>query len=188
MLFRSRQKKSLWRFLRGWLWPRKGLERPWIYLRHRIIRLPDTPHRIAAGVASGVAASLTPFIGLHFIMAGLIAWLVRGNIIASAIGTAVGNPWTFPFIWLGTYKLGVLFLGMRARPDPFIGFSWDMLWHQPMALFGPVMGPMTLGALPLAFVSWWLTYWLLKRGIAFYRARRGERRMRRQGGGAATPA
>ena len=29
----------------------------------------------------------------------------------SAIGTAVGNPWTFPFIWAAIYRTGAFILG-----------------------------------------------------------------------------
>ena len=47
-------------------------------MTHRIKRLPGTPQSIAAGVACGVAASFTPFIGLHFVLAALFAWLVGG--------------------------------------------------------------------------------------------------------------
>jgi len=154
-----------------WMWPRKGHLRPWLYLRHRVVRLPDTPHRIAAGVASGVAASLTPLIGFHFLLAGVLAWALRGNIIASAIGTAVGNPWTFPFIWLFTYKIGVLVLGRTADENAVKGLSFENLFNDP----GAVVGPMMLGALPLALLSWCGTYFILKYMIAFYRARKKKR-------------
>lgn len=136
------------------------------------MRLPGTPHGIAAGLASGVAASLTPFIGLHFLLAALLAVIVRGNVIASTFGTIVGNPWTFPFIWLVTYKLGVKALGMQAHAHPFAGLTWTSLVENPMILFGPVLGPMMLGALPLAFLGWWATYWPMKRLVGYYRARR----------------
>ena len=69
----------------------------------RLKRLQGTPYSIATGFACGVAISFTPFIGFHMILAALTAWLIRGNIIASAIGTIVGNPWTFPFIWLAVF-------------------------------------------------------------------------------------
>ena len=35
----------------------------------------------------------------HILLAMLLALLIRGNLIASGIGTVVGNPWTFPLIW-----------------------------------------------------------------------------------------
>ena len=53
--------------------------------------MPGTSGSIAIGVASGVAASFLPFIGLHFLIAALIALLLRGNVLASAIGIAGGT-------------------------------------------------------------------------------------------------
>ena len=57
---------------------------------------------VAAGVAAGAFTSFTPFMGLHFLFAALFAWAIRGNLLASALGTFVGNPLTFPFIWAAT--------------------------------------------------------------------------------------
>lgn len=188
MLFRSRKKRNWWQLFSAFIWPRGGVGRGLSYLRHRLARLPDTPHRIAAGLAAGVAASLTPFIGLHFLLAALIAYITRGNLIASAIGTAVGNPWTFPFIWLFTYKLGVKALGMPASARPFADLTWTTIIENPMALFGPVLGPMLLGAIPLALLGWWLTYWLVKRLVTYYRARRAARLAARQNGQNIKPA
>ena len=45
-----------------------------------------------------------------------IAYIVRANIVAAAIGTVAGNPWTFPFIWLWTYWLGRKILGGWGNP------------------------------------------------------------------------
>ena len=73
-----------------------GLKRTLKYWLHRISRIPDSTYAISAGIAFGASISFTPFVGLHFILAGLLAWVFRANIIASAIGTIVGNPWTFP--------------------------------------------------------------------------------------------
>ena len=88
--------------------PRKGWRRGYLYLGKRVQRLPDSPHRIALGFACGVMASFTPFFGFHFVIAAALAFITRGNILASAIGTFVGNPLTFPFI-AGT----AMYLGHR---------------------------------------------------------------------------
>ena len=46
--------------------------------------------------------------------------------LASAIGTAVGNPWTFPLIWAATYELGTrLGFGTDAGGDEVTG-----LWQR----------------------------------------------------------
>ena len=86
MLFKRRHKRSPGVVARELIWPRAGWRRTLIYLRHRIQRLPGTPYVIAGGLACGVAVSFTPFIGLHFILAAVLAWVLRTSIIASAIG------------------------------------------------------------------------------------------------------
>src|SRR3546814_12530299 len=110
-MFKRRMPLPFHRRARAFLWPRGGWRLSGPYVAHRLRRLPGPPYRIAAGFASGAAISFTPFIGLHFVLATLLALCIRGNIVASAIGTMVGNPWTFPLIWLWTYSLGHWLLG-----------------------------------------------------------------------------
>ena len=81
------------------------------YYSHRVGRIDDSPYRLAAGLACGVAVSFSPFIGFHVLLAVVIAFVIRANMFAAAIGTIAGNPWTFPFIWALTYKVGALFSG-----------------------------------------------------------------------------
>ncbi|MEO3429770.1 DUF2062 domain-containing protein [Pelagibius sp. CAU 1746] len=157
------------------LWPRGGWRRSGAYVAHRLRRLPGTPYRIAAGFASGAAVSFTPFIGLHFVLAALLALLVRGNIIAAAIGTAIGNPWTFPLIWIWTYSLGRWVLGadsLTALPDDL---SFQHIFENPLE----VLLPMVVGAIPTALVAWFVFFWPLQRTVAGYQKAR-RRRLRRR--------
>src|SRR5690625_493920 len=111
MVFGRRKPQSLLSRLRALLWPRRGFRQSARYIAHRLSRLPSTPYRIAAGFACGAAVSFTPLIGFHFLSAALLALVVRGNLIASALGTVVGNPWTFPFIWAWTFAFGRWMIG-----------------------------------------------------------------------------
>jgi len=181
VLFKSRQPRKFQEGLRNLVWPRKGFARTWHYLRFRLLRLPDTPHRIAAGVAAGVASSITPFVGLHFLVAAAIAWATRGNIIASAIGTFFGNPWTFPMIWWCTYELGNVILGVEGDETAIAGITWEAVAAHPVRTFVPLIEPMIVGAVPLALVAWWTSYLLLKGSVSYYRRRRDARLGRAQG-------
>ena len=69
------------------------------YYKLRLARLPDSNYAISSGFACGAMVSFTPLLGLHFVLAVVFAYLIRGNFIAALIGTVVGNPLTFPFIW-----------------------------------------------------------------------------------------
>jgi len=134
--------------------------------------MPDTPHRLAAGFASGVACSFTPLVGFHFVLAGLLALAVRGNLVASAFGTIAGNPWTFPVIWSTTFMVGSRITQSSSRGNPFESVQLSAILSDPWGVFGPIITPMLLGAIPLAIVSWTVTYFLLVRFFRFYRAKR----------------
>jgi uncharacterized protein (DUF2062 family) len=161
--------------LRGWLWPDIGWRRLGIYLVKRVTRLPGTPHSIAAGLACGTAISFTPFIGLHTLLSVLLSFLVRGNYLAAIIGTLVGNPWTFPVIWLVTYQAGHYMLGStpsRAAPEPEL----TSRWYEIRAL----IWPMTVGGVPLGALAGVAVYCPLVRLIAASQEARRRRRERRR--------
>ncbi|MFV0359287.1 DUF2062 domain-containing protein [Tropicimonas sp.] len=115
MVFKRRDRRSWSRIVAETIWPRGGWGRAALYIKHRIRRLPDTPHRIARGIFSGVFVSFTPFYGLHFLTAFLVARLIGGNALAAMLATFVGNPVTFPFIAAISLKLGYWLLGLK--PD-----------------------------------------------------------------------
>lgn len=164
MLFRRRQKLSRWDRLKLMLWPQRSFSRSIQYFSKRVLRLTATPHAIAAGVAAGAFASFTPLIGFHFILAFAIAYVIAGNMVAAGIGTAIGNPLTFPFIWTATYKLGHKMLdgphGLHGRE---IDLERLLRQLEVTQLWEPVLKPMLLGSLPIglptALVFYGLTYW-----------------------------
>ncbi|MDA7948267.1 MAG: DUF2062 domain-containing protein [Hyphomicrobiaceae bacterium] len=145
------------------------------YIAHRMRRLRATPYAIAVGCAAGVFAAFTPFLGLHFILAGLIAWIARGSIIAAALGTFFGNPLTFPLIWFGSYKLGAWMLGMKGniKNIDLSGGIFDkseQIW--------PLLKPMTVGGIPLGIVAAAIAYFIAKKASEAYREKRRLRQQR----------
>jgi uncharacterized protein (DUF2062 family) len=178
--------------LRDFVWPRSGWRRSTEYLRHRIFRLPGTPYAIAAGLACGAAVSFTPFVGFHFVLAAILAWLLRASIVASAVGTAVGNPWTFPFIWVWVYELGtwmgvggVSAAGNLDFTGLFAAILLALLRFDMAYLFEtawPIMKPMLAGCVPTAIVVWLGFYLPVKPMIETYHHRRLARRRRRSRG------
>lgn len=167
-MFARRRPLSVLNRARQLAWPSMGWRRAFNYLSHRMSRIPGTPYRIAAGVASGAAVSFTPFIGFHFVLAALLAVLLRANVIASALGTAIGNPWTFPLIWAWTYSCGVWILDRGNHGGPK-GDSLRYIFEHPLE----VLWPMTLGGVLSAVAVWGVTYVLVYRLVSEYqRARR----------------
>jgi len=175
-VFRRRRKRTLQSRGLEILWPRMGWRRAGRYYVFRIKRLPGTPYTIACGFALGAAVSFTPFIGFHFVIAGLIAWALRANILASAIGTAVGNPWTFPGIWFGVLWLGSKILGRDMPALTFSDLSLTMIFDH----FSTIGVPMIVGGVPAGLVAWVVFYIPIHRAISNYQHHRHTSRIKRQ--------
>ena len=197
-MFRQRQKPTLQDRLGGYFWPRTGWKRTFKYVLARLSRIPASSQSIAAGFACGAAMSFTPFVGLHFVLAAILAWLLRVNILSAFIGTVIGNPWTFPFIWVWIYELG-RWMGIgngpgAARSMDFSGFfgrlleaalSMDMGFMLETA--APIFWPMFVGSLPTAVGAWFAFYFLLKPVVVTYKKRRERRRLKKMADKVETP-
>lgn len=176
MLFRRRKPADWWERTRTLLWPRRSFWRSAQYFVKRVLRLTATPHAIAAGVAAGVFVSFLPYLGFHFLLAAAFAWLMAGNIIASAFGTAIGNPLTFPFIWASSYKLGCAILGTNAvHGEQPIQLGRMLHRLEFWQLWEPLLKPMTVGGIPIGMVFAVSLYFLTRWGVAAFRRQRQNR-------------
>jgi len=138
-----------------------GWKRSLRYIKHRVLRLSDSTRNVALGLSIGLGVSFTPLLGTHFIQAGIIAYIMRGNPIAAMIGTFIGNPFTFPFFWWAGYSFGAHLFnllgigGIETLPeDGALVEMWTLLLNHPTTLFLPWM----LGGYVLAVVSIPLSY------------------------------
>lgn len=175
MVFRRRTPLPFLRRAMHTIWPAGGWTRASTYLMHRVKRLPETPYRIAAGFACGAAISFTPFIGLHFVGAALLALLLRANVVASAIGTVVGNPWTFPFIWAWSYASGSWMLGREVSANIPKVLSLAYIFDNPVE----VLLPMAVGGIPTAIVAWFAFFLPIQGAVIEYQKARQWRIRRR---------
>ncbi|MCV0397668.1 MAG: DUF2062 domain-containing protein [Rhizobiaceae bacterium] len=175
MLFRRRRQDDLWGRARVFMWPRRSFARSARYFAKRVLRLSAEPHAVAAGVAAGVFASFLPYPGTHFLIAAAVAWIIGGNLLASALGTAVGNPLTFPFMWGAGYELGRFILEGRAPEEPRLDL-WTTIRHLEFGeLWGPLLKPATIGALPLGLAAGLVFYIITRQAVATFRDQRQKR-------------
>jgi hypothetical protein len=185
-MFKRRNPLSLATRVLNLFWPSSGWRRAGAYSMHRLARLPGSAHSIAGGFACGAAISFTPLLGLHFVLAAILAWITRANILASAIGTAVGNPWTFPFIWVWLYKTGTwMTTGEVLSNDKTPEFS-KVFGHMMQAMLSrdmtylmetaaPIFWPMLVSSLPTGLVIWAAFYVPLKYVVQRYQDRRARK-------------
>lgn len=192
MVFKRRKPRPILGQVRDAVYPRTGWRRAFEYVGHRIKRLPDTPHRIALGFACGVFVSYSPLFGMHFVAAAAMAMLVRGNLLASLLGTFFGNPLTFPFIATISLRTGHMFLGETSTNVTFVSVRnaiWDGImgiWHSLLSIFGladsawgdvanfmtTVFFPYLLGGLVPGLLSGIACYLLARPVVAAYQRRR----------------
>ena len=141
-MFKRRKQRTWLQTVAEFIYPKSGWKRAFEYVKHRIKRLPDTPHKIALGIACGTFVTFTPFFGLHFFMAAGLAYVFRGNVLAALLGTFVGNPLTFPFIAATSYRLGLWILGygreekVWAKVKNGVAETWSTIWANTKSMFG----------------------------------------------------
>lgn len=173
-------------------YPRSGWRRAIEYVKLRLQRLPDTPHNIAVGIACGVFVTFTPLFGFHFFLAAMLAWVLRGNILASLLATFVGNPITFPFIAAISYRTGLWLMGRGAERNVWRKVTEDfgqmfstlwinfksifvgggLPWDPVRFVFHDVFVPYLVGGIIPGLVFAALFYWLSKPMIEAYQKRR----------------
>ncbi len=189
-MFKRRTARSLAAQIYSFIWPKMGWRRAISYYWHRLKRIPGTPESIAMGFACGAAASMMPFMGFHFVLAAFLAWILRGSIIASAIGTIIGNPWTFPFIWIGTYEIGKFFIDanhLSGGERPFLEMFGGL--YQAICTFDgelfvdrvmPTLVPMLVGSIPVSIIAGISAYFIVLRPIRAVHKLRQDRKLERE--------
>lgn len=141
MVFKRRDRRPVWQVVADFIYPRGGWSRAAQYVKHRVRRLPDTPEKISRGVWAGVFTAFTPFYSMHFVVAFLLARLMRGNVLAALMATFFGNPLTYVPIAVAALGTGHWLLGTRPVEDvdasigAKFGAAFGDLWHNFVAIF-----------------------------------------------------
>ena len=147
----------------------------------RLLAIDDPPERTALAFSIGVFIAFSPFLGLHTIMATVLAFLFRCHKIAIYTGTFLNNPFvTLVPIIIASYAVGAFILGRPLRipdeglellknPRLFTGEYYRMLFVQSWT---NVVWPFSVGAMALSVVCSLLAYPLTLRALRAYRNRK----------------
>ncbi len=130
-----------------------------------ILKLNDSPHKLAAAFALGVFIAFSPWIGLHIVSCIVLAWLFRLNKVVVLTATFVNNPWTtvpmYGFcLWAG-FKLTGSDAALPEIEWTSLGFR-DLFTVLKPFLWPFVAGTLTVGAV-VALLSYFLFFWMIKR-------------------------
>lgn len=192
MIFKRRDRRPIWQIVFDFVYPRGGWGRAFEYVKHRVRRLPDTPEKISRGIWAGVFTTFTPFYGLHFLVAVAIARVMRGNILASLLGTFFGNPLTYLPIGVASLTTGHFLLGTRPEQgfnrslgDKFAAASGDLMhnfeamftpermdWHDLGIFYDEVFFPYMIGGIIPGVIAATVCYYLSVPLIRVYQNRR----------------
>ena len=146
----------------------------------RLLAIDDPPERTALAFSIGVFIAFSPFLGLHTILATLIAFIFRFNKVAIYTGTFINNPFlTLVPIIVASYGVGAFILGRPLRipqegvellkdPEIFSSAYYRRLATQSRH----IVEPFAVGGLVLSVVCSVIAYPLTLRALRLYRTRR----------------
>ena len=147
----------------------------------RLLAIDDPPERTALAFSIGVFIAFSPFLGLHTIMATLIAFAFRFNKIAIYTGTFINNPiLTLVPIIIISYAVGAFILGrplsipdegIELLKDPHL-FTGDYYRRLFVQSWNNIVWPFAVGGTVLSVVCSVLAYPLTLRALRAYRNRR----------------
>lgn len=195
MVFKRRDRQPILTAIGRFIWPRGGWRRAFEYVKIRLRRLPDTPEKISRGIWAGVFVTFSPLYGLHFLIAALIAKVMRGNIIASLLATFFGNPLTYLPIAIVSLETGYFLVGGRPEDGVARGLglrfseAWADLrrnfmamftqeradWHGLIRFYDEVFFPYLIGGILPGIIAATAMYLLCRPLIAAYQNRRKEK-------------
>jgi len=137
----------------------------------RLLSLDDPPERTALAFAIGVFIAFSPFLGLHTIMAAIIAFVFRFNKVAIFTGTFVNNRiLTLVPIIIASYAVGAFLTGqpvslppdsleLLKHPRITSGDYWRTLWANARL----ILVPFAIGGTLLSIVASLISYPLMLR-------------------------
>lgn len=127
-------------------------------LRQRLrslLTMDGTPRGIAGGFTLGVSLSLVPIPFAGMVVALAVAPLVRCNLPATYVGTAVVNPVTGAFFYAAELWIGMRLLGRTpptwAELRALDGAGWWALFVDMLVPFGIGAATLVLATVVLAF-------------------------------------
>lgn len=148
----------------------------------RLLAIDDPPERTALAFSIGVFITFSPLLGLHTIIATLIAFLFRFNKIAIYTGTYINNPFSLVPIIIVSYGVGAFLLGRPLRippegvellkyPHPLTGSYYHQLFTSSWYL----VEPFAIGGMLLSVVCSVVSYPLTLRLLRAHRRRKETR-------------
>jgi uncharacterized protein (DUF2062 family) len=129
-----------------------------------LLRVEDTPTRVALAFALGVFIAFFPLIGIHTLIAVGLAVAFRLNRVAIVAGAWTNNPWTIAPMFTAGTLVGCALLGVS--PASLAAVDWGLhgraFYQSLVAGFSPLIAPFVVGNLVLGAVMAILVFGVLR--------------------------
>ena len=132
-----------------------------------ILKVKDTPHRIAMAFALGVFMGISPLLGLHTIGAFFFAWLLRLNRLVAIIGVYITNPWTIVLIYTFCIWVGARLTGLE-KIIPAVNWN-DVSFMVFMGELKHLIIPFLVGSIVVGSISAIISYFIIHWAVVKYR-------------------
>lgn len=126
-----------------------------------VIRLRESPHKIALAFSVGVFLGMSPFLGLHAILGAAVAWIFRLNMFAIIAGVNITNPWTIVPIYTFCTWVGAKCLG-KNQIIPEIDWS-NISFSHLLDSLKPILMPFIFGTLLVGSITAIVSYIVIYR-------------------------
>jgi len=141
-----------------------------------LLNLDDPPERTALAFAIGTLIGFSPLLGLHTIIAAIIAVSWRLNKVALFTGVYISNPWTVAPIVAASWAIGRWFI--ETPPIILPHFTFGALvtasfWQQVTMQWRQLL-PFAVGATIISILCSLVSYPLMLYVLRSYRRKRAQ--------------
>jgi hypothetical protein len=142
-----------------------------------LLNLDDPPERTALAFAIGAFIGFSPLLGLHTILATIIAIIWRLNKLAIYTGSYINNPWTLAPIVAASWAIGRWLIGAPevALPEASLSAMLTVEFWQMIAAQWRQLLPFAVGATVLSVVCAAISYPLMLYTLRTYRRKYGRK-------------
>jgi hypothetical protein len=144
-------------------------------LRH-VLGADEPAERVAGAWALGIGIGLSPLLGLHTVIALLLAVLLRLNKVDVLLGTMISNPWVLAAYFPACVVLGQWLLGIEvprvAMPELHQLLS-PSAWREQGAWLRPLVLAWWAGAGTVAVAGGGVTYLAVRKAVIRHRRKLG---------------
>jgi uncharacterized protein (DUF2062 family) len=129
-----------------------------------LLRVEDTPTRVALAFGIGVFIAFFPVIGIHTLVALGLAFAFRLNRVAIVAGAWTNNPWTIAPMFTAGTLVGCALLGVS--PASLAVVDWSLhgraFYRSLVAGVSPLVAPFVVGNLVLGGIAAVLAFVVLR--------------------------